>query len=154
MGKGEAATKSPKTQTPIDPHVLAAEMIAASPDTRIPGTEALQSLSPDQKMRNYATAAGLIGFVTFVWWYSMNAVGGSRDGFENLQVEAAEAREVAEKKSLGEKEAEDIADLEVTIANLEATEMGDEMMVAVAAPEEIAQMEEDNHATAALKKEV
>lgn len=129
----------------VDPHVLAQQMIKNSSDARPQATEALASMTPEQKMRNYATAAGLVAFVTGVWWYSMQAVGRSDGGFEELQAEADEARALAETKSLSEIEAEKLIEIDVTMSNLETEDgedIGEGVFVAVAAPDDIAREEE------------
>jgi hypothetical protein len=53
------------------------------------------SIEPPPTMRNVALAAGLFGFVTFVFTYSMQAVGRSgeeEDPLSQLKAEAQEAR--------------------------------------------------------------
>ena len=134
---------------------MADELIAASPDTRIPGTEAIASLTPEQRMRNFATAAGLVAFITGVWWYSMQAVGrGELMNEAGLRAEAEEAKDAAERRSMEEKEAEDLAELEVTMANLAQSEGGDlieaesDITVAVAAPDGVAREEEERNLAA------
>merc|ERR1719183_952119 len=71
----EATTAASRSLPPKDAHQLAQERIMASPDTRIAGTEAIQALTPQQRMRNVGLATSLVGFVVGVWWYSMQAVG-------------------------------------------------------------------------------
>ena len=134
----------------FDPHALASEMIQKSPDGRIQGTEAIASMTPEQKMRNYATAATLVGFVTFVWWYSMQSVGrntSSNDENEDsielrLREEAKDATNLAKAKTISEDEVKELAQLDVTLAG-EHDDGDDDMIVAVAAPDDIATAEED-----------
>mmetsp|Transcript_34996 Transcript_34996/g.76550 ORF Transcript_34996/g.76550 Transcript_34996/m.76550 type:complete len:230 (+) Transcript_34996:119-808(+) len=154
-GKSGGSQKTTGSNGPKDAHQMADELIAASPDTRIPGTEAIASLTPEQRMRNYATAAGLVAFITGVWWYSMQAVGrGELLDEAGLRAEAEEAKDAAERRSMEEKEAEDLAELEVTMANLAQSGGGDlieaeaDITVAVAAPDGVAREEEERNLAA------
>eukprot|EP01083_Nonionella_stella_P075137 204067_1 len=89
-------------------------MVKNAPDSRISGTEALSALTPQQKMRNYATALGLAGFCTGVWYYSISAVGQADGGIDELRLEAQEARDNLGKKSVEEMNAEELASLDDT----------------------------------------
>eukprot|EP00566_Odontella_aurita_P022166 CAMPEP_0113582568 /NCGR_PEP_ID=MMETSP0015_2-20120614/31989_1 /TAXON_ID=2838 /ORGANISM="Odontella" /LENGTH=236 /DNA_ID=CAMNT_0000487259 /DNA_START=18 /DNA_END=725 /DNA_ORIENTATION=- /assembly_acc=CAM_ASM_000160 len=147
----EPASEEAKVVERLDPQQLASEFVRKSSNARPQGTEALASMTPEQKMRNYATAASLVGFVGFVWWYSMQSVGRSDGGFEELQAEADEARVEAEKKSLSEIEAERLAEIDVTMSNLETEDgedVGEGVIVAIAAPDEIAREEEEMNLSA------
>mmetsp|Transcript_11128 Transcript_11128/g.16234 ORF Transcript_11128/g.16234 Transcript_11128/m.16234 type:complete len:212 (-) Transcript_11128:129-764(-) len=104
-----------------DPHQLASERVRKAPDSRIPGTEALESITPEQKMKNYATALGLVTFCTGVWYYSIKSVGKAEGGIDELRAEAQEARDVMDRKSAENKNAEELAQLDVTMS-----EMGDD----------------------------
>jgi len=132
-----------------DAHKMAQDRIMASSDIRIPGTEAIASLTPEQRIRNFAMALTLVGFATGIWWYSIQAVGKSETGVDQLRAEAQEARGEAERKSSQQREAEELAELEVTMANLEQSEGGElidagaDITVAVAAPDAIAREEEE-----------
>ena len=128
----------------------------ASPDTRIAGTEAIQALTPQQRMRNVGLATSLVGFVVGVWWYSMQAVGRAEANEMSLRAEAEEARGAAERELMQQREAEELAELEVTMANLAEAEAGGELIdvkdaditVAVAAPDAIAREEEERNLAA------
>ena len=67
---------------------MAQDRIMASSDIRIPGTEAIASLTPEQRIRNFAMALTLVGFATGIWWYSIQAVGKSETGVDQLRAEA------------------------------------------------------------------
>ena len=145
----------------FDPHAMASDMIHKS-EGRMQGTDAIASMTAEQKMRNYGTAAALLGFVTWVWWYSMQSVGkssssSSPDDIETkLREEAQDAVKDAESKTLSQQEAEELAQLDVTMSSeLDADVVGEanDVIVAVAAPDEIATAEEDlNLAAAATHK--
>lgn len=106
---------------------------------RISGTEALESVSPRIKLQNVALATMLVGFVTGVWWYSMNAVG--RADEISLELEANEARERALIRNAQEEQNKDLANLEMGVSGEEDVDI----TVAVAAPDEIASQEEDEN---------
>ena len=63
---------------------------------RISGTEAISSLMREQKMSNYAMAGGLLGFVSFIFYYSLVSVGGADNAkqifFGKKDADAAPAR--------------------------------------------------------------
>ena len=139
----------PKEEVEFDPHAMASEMIQnSSTDGRIQGTEAIASMTPEQKMKNYATATTLVGFVTFVWWYSMQSVGrntstdsSDEDGIESrLREEAKDATNHANAKRISDEEVQELTQLDVT---LDASD--DDLIVAVAAPDDIATLEEDRN---------
>lgn len=113
----KAPPKAPSSnarQQSQDPHQLASDMVKNAPDSRISGTEALTALTPQQKMRNYATALGLVAFCTGVWYYSISAVGQADGGIDELRLEAQEARDNKSKKSAEEINAEELTQLDDT----------------------------------------
>mmetsp|Transcript_3335 Transcript_3335/g.4895 ORF Transcript_3335/g.4895 Transcript_3335/m.4895 type:complete len:229 (+) Transcript_3335:104-790(+) len=146
----------------MDPHEMAAELIARNAEGRVPGTVSIQYLSTEQKMKNFALAGTLMGFCTFVWWYSMNAVGNAdktssgqdneeSDPLGTLRAEAQEARErKLLKKSVTEEEAEELAQLDMGMSEKDL--LGDDVTLAVAAPDDVAQHEEDRNKAAMNKK--
>jgi len=132
---------SKKSKQDLDPHEIASRMVRDAPDSRIAGTLALNSLSTEAKLRNYATAVVLAGFCTSVWWYSIQAVGKSEGGIEELMAEANDAKEGRESREISDGKMEELAGLDVTMSQMSGDMEGVE--VAVAAEAEIAQMEED-----------
>jgi len=62
-----------------DPHSIANEMVNASVSSegRAPGTESVATLTREQRMSNFAMAAGLLGFVSYIFYYSLASVGGT-----------------------------------------------------------------------------
>lgn len=73
----EAAAASTDNPLKVDPHAIAAEMIRGSNTAIRPsGSEAVASLTPQQKTSNYAMAGGLLVFVSYVFYYSLASVGG------------------------------------------------------------------------------
>ena len=78
----------------------------------------------------------------------MQSVGRAEVDELGLRAEAEEARGAAERLLMEKKEAEELAELEVTMANLAKEEGGDlieagaDITIAVAAPDEIASEEE------------
>ncbi len=127
---------------PTDPEQLASDMVRRASDSRISGSEALESITPEQKMRNYVTALGLLTFCTGVWYYSIQSVGKAEGGMEELREEAQEAMDALDRKNMEEKNAEELAQLDVTLAS-NYGDGDDDVIVAVAAPDEIAEMEEN-----------
>mmetsp|Transcript_17015 Transcript_17015/g.32201 ORF Transcript_17015/g.32201 Transcript_17015/m.32201 type:complete len:228 (+) Transcript_17015:430-1113(+) len=123
-----------------DPHQIASDMVKDAPDTRISGTEALASMTPEQRMRNYVTAFGLVSFCIGVWYYSIQSVGRADGGVDELRAEAQEAKDLRERKSVEEQNAKEMAQLDVTMSQY--GDEPDDLVVAVAAPDEIAQREE------------
>jgi hypothetical protein len=117
-----------------DPHAMAERFVKNSSKDRPSGQESLESVPFQTKLQNYGLAVTLVGFVTGVWWYSMNAVG--RADEVSFEHEAQVAREVREVKKLQD---EIISD----IGSVDQTDLDGDIMVAVAAPDEIASEEED-----------
>jgi hypothetical protein len=151
------SAKQPSTATynskDLDPHQVASEMVRNSSDGRISGIEALEAITPEQKMRNFGTAFGLAGFCIGVWYYTIQSVGKADDGIDKLIAEAEEARANHEKKSLSDKKAEELAQLDVTMSQLSKdVEGAEDLTFAVAAPDEIAQLEEDLNSAAGNNK--
>lgn len=111
---------------------------------KMSGIEAVQALPKEIHMANYATAVGLVGFVGYVFWYSMTAVGQSTgsDPLANLQSEAAEARAMKEKKEAQQRSAEELAQLDMGVSDKDL-EKG--ITLAVAAPDAIATEEEERN---------
>jgi len=124
-----SSTQQQQQQKPpsIDPHSLANEMINMSAQGRTPGTEAIaKSLTPQQRWSNFAMAGGLLGFVSYIFYYSLASVGGvenakalifgsstikeeneasANPGFEEFLKEANEGRSVEEKRMKAEQDA-------------------------------------------------
>ena len=134
----------------FDPHQVSDNMIrSARTEIRGSGTETLnKEVSSEIHMKNYALAVSLIGFCTAVWYYSIQAVGKPEGGMEELLADAASAKQNQLLKSESERSAEELAQLDVTMSGVE----GDDLIVAVAADDEIAQREEDLNMDAAKKK--
>lgn len=130
-------TSKPTFRSSEDPHEMADRFVKDS-SGRISGTEALESVPTSVKLRNVALATTLVGFVTGVWWYSMNAVG--RADEVSFELEAEEARERALLQAAKDDEHANLANLEMGVVAGE-----DEMVVAVAAPDEVAFGEEDKN---------
>jgi len=143
LSKETATPKAPPKKVVVaeqDPHQLADEMVRNAPDiTRISGTEALQSITAEQKMKNYGMAVGLASFCVGVWYYSILAVGKPEGGIDELRAEAQEALVGRDRMRAEEKNAEELAQLDVTLSSYG----DDDMIVAVAAPDDIAQQEEE-----------
>ena len=128
-----------------DPHQMADRFVRES-SGRMSGTEALESVPTQIKLQNVALATLLVGFVTGVWWYSMNAVG--RADEVSFELEASEARERAIIREAKNKQQENLANLEMGAADQDEEV---DITVAVAAPDEIAS-EEEKQNQALLKK--
>ncbi|EED96474.1 predicted protein, partial [Thalassiosira pseudonana CCMP1335] len=156
----------------VDPHRIANEMVnaAGSTEGRISGTEAIAGLTKEQKTSNYAMAAGLLGFVSYVFYYSLASVGGdenarqlfmgkmdepltiadkvassSNPGFEEFLKEANEGRDDEIKRVDAENtargEGRQLAELEnSTSARLKAEGMEDGVIVGSASDEEEREM--------------
>jgi hypothetical protein len=126
--KNEAAFKRSRNihRPEKDPHQMASDMVRDAPDARafdgqrISGTEALQSITPEQKMRNYVTAFGLVTFCTGVWYYSIQSVGKADGGFDALQAEAQEVRDLNARKDAETIDAQDLADLDATVERMDS----------------------------------
>jgi len=122
-----SSTQQQQKPPSIDPHSLANEMINMSAQGRTPGTEAIaKSLTPQQRWSNFAMAGGLLGFVSYIFYYSLASVGGvenakalifgsstikeeneasANPGFEEFLKEANEGRSVEEKRMKAEQDA-------------------------------------------------
>ena len=104
---------------------------------------------------NLALATVLFGFVGFVFTYSMNAVGrsdGEDDPLAQLKAEAQEARDSASNPTLSQRKMtpEEIMALESGMGSKEDEHgrmfgPGDDVEVAVAAPADIAALEEEEN---------
>lgn len=123
-----------------DPHQIASDMVKDAPDIRVSGTEALASMTPEQRMRNYVTAFGLVSFCIGVWYYSIQSVGRADGGIDELRAQAQEAKDSRERKTAEEQNAQNMAQIDVTMSQY--GQDADDLVVAVAAPDEIAQQEE------------
>jgi len=104
----------------------------AAGEGRTPGVESVATLTREQKISNYAMAAGLLGFVSYVFYYSLASVGGGKNakalifgedttqqqqteggeeggsnnpGFEEFLKEANEGRSMEEQRLRAESEA-------------------------------------------------
>mmetsp|Transcript_33501 Transcript_33501/g.50533 ORF Transcript_33501/g.50533 Transcript_33501/m.50533 type:complete len:185 (-) Transcript_33501:141-695(-) len=129
-----------------DPQAEASQRIEKNAGS-LSGIEAVQAMPASVHRANYATAAALMGFVGYVFWYSMNAVGQNsekNDPLATLQKEAAEARAIQAKK---ESNTADLAQLDVGFTK-EQAERG-VITLAVAAPDDIATKEEERNQSAA-----
>lgn len=124
-----------------DPQLMAQEYVQFSA-SRKQGTESILELTQTQKLSNYGLAVSLMGFVTWVWYYSMTSVGKSGGGIEQLMEEADEARENAATTSLAEQEVGDMVRTEMGLGSVDKDEYGESLQRAVAAPEDIARAEE------------
>jgi hypothetical protein len=103
-----------------------------------------ESKKDSPTLPNLALASVLFGFVTYVFFYSMNAVGrgdGEEDPLAQLKAEAHEAREAATAEQRKKLTPEEIQALESGMTGSGAD--GARVDVAVAAPEEIAALEEE-----------
>lgn len=153
--KAKSAKTMPKKGTTYesnsDPHHVASEMVRQSGGGRGDGIDALSKLSSEQKMKNYVMALSLVGFCTGVWYYSIQSVGKS-EGVDDLIAEAEEAKMDLERKNARDRDVQDLAELDVTMSQLskDGSVGGDsEIIVAIAADEEIAQREEEINMTKA-----
>jgi len=137
----------------LDPHQVSDSMIRNSPtDIRVPGTEALNSVTMNKKIKNYVLAMTLVGFCTGVWYYSIQSVGRPEGGMEELLADAADAKKDQLSKSESERSAEELAQLDVTMSQLDGEGVdGEDLFVAVAADDEVAQREEDLNMIAGKK---
>jgi hypothetical protein len=123
-----------------DPHQIASDMVKDAPDNRVSGTEALASMTPEQRMRNYVTAFGLVSFCIGVWYYSIQSVGRADGGIDELRAQAQEAKDSRERNTAKEQNAQNMAQIDITMSQY--GQDADDLVVAVAAPDEIAQQEE------------
>eukprot|EP00804_Cyclotella_cryptica_P013290 CCRYP_018636-RA/>CCRYP_018636-RA protein AED:0.16 eAED:0.16 QI:0/-1/0/1/-1/1/1/0/244 len=86
----------------VDPHAIANEMISSSSASRPSGSEAVASyLTREQKISNYAMAAGLFAFVSYVFYYSLASVGGGDNARKVILGMGAKEGEGAEGNELG-----------------------------------------------------
>lgn len=95
---------------------------------------------PQIQLANIALAASLLGFCGFVFTYSMNAVGkaDAGDPLSQLQAEAQEAKNARDQTQARRLSADEVAALESGMTRREG-----DIEVAVAAPADVAQMEEE-----------
>lgn len=104
-------------------------------------TEQPAEVGPQVQLANIALASALLGFCGFVFTYSMNAVGraDANDPLARLQAEAQEAKDARDKSQARRLTPEEVAALESGMTRRD----GGGVEVAVAAPAEIAQLEEE-----------
>lgn len=137
-----------------------------SAEGRVSGTESVATLTTEQRTSNFAMAAGLLGFVSYIFYYSLASVGGADSakalifgsagekekkdddgdesgapGFEEFLKEANEGRTLEEKRLRSESdargEARELAELESSAAaRLRAEGAGEEAIAAGPANEE------------------
>ena len=130
---------------------------AASGTPKPAGSEGGDKVTNDPTMRNLVMALGLFGFVTAVFFYSLNAVGrgeeldgGELDPLARLKAEAQEAREMEKYKHQGRMSQEEIHELETGRSS-----MTDDTAVLEAALEEEANRKafgDDSDTTKTAKK--
>ena len=111
---------------------------------KLSGIEAVNALPAKVHMANFATAAGLFGFVGFVFWYSMSTVGqvtSDEDSLTIFEQEAKAGRVAKEKQDAHDRTAEELAGLDMGMSEKDLESQG--ITLAVAAPDEIATLEED-----------
>jgi hypothetical protein len=160
----QPSSSEPATYTTGDPHAIANEMVssAITMEGRTSGTEAIASITKEQKMSNYAMASGLLAFVSYIFYYSLSSVGGSENakqfflgdgsdgkdgeaktnpGFEEFLKEANEGRSEEERRQEEERvargEARELAELEhTTAARLKAEGVEDEIVASANEDEE------------------
>eukprot|EP00339_Tiarina_fusa_P025140 CAMPEP_0116998342 /NCGR_PEP_ID=MMETSP0472-20121206/1444_1 /TAXON_ID=693140 ORGANISM="Tiarina fusus, Strain LIS" /NCGR_SAMPLE_ID=MMETSP0472 /ASSEMBLY_ACC=CAM_ASM_000603 /LENGTH=167 /DNA_ID=CAMNT_0004697459 /DNA_START=157 /DNA_END=657 /DNA_ORIENTATION=- len=120
----------PKTSTATG--ATGRRLLSSKPDTKPPPTT-----------QNVALAAVLFGFCGAVFTYSLNQVGRSQEDSDPLAQLKAEAQEAREEKSKHRKlTPEEVAALESGMTGGDGERPGD-IEVAVAAPADIAQIEEE-----------
>ncbi len=159
--KQTSASSEPGKYTNADPHAIANEMVfsATTIEGRTAGTEAIASITKEQKLSNYAMASGLLAFVSYIFYYSLSSVGGEENakqflmgdgnegkegvnpGFEEFLKEANEGRSEEERKLEDERvargEARELAELEhTTAARLKAEGVEDEIVASANEDEE------------------
>jgi len=159
------SSSDPGKYTNADPHAIANEMVfsATTIEGRTSGTEAIASITKEQKLSNYAMASGLLAFVSYIFYYSLSSVGGEENakqfflgdgggegkdgeakvnpGFEEFLKEANEGRSEEERKLEDERvargEARELAELEhTTAARLKAEGVEDEIVASANEDEE------------------
>lgn len=150
----------PSTPTTVDPHAIANEMVfsTAMTEGRTSGTEAIASMTREQKLSNYAMASGLLASVAYIFYYSLSSVGGVENtkqiflgdggggstgnpGFEEFLKDANEGRSQEERKLEEERvakgHARELAELEhTTAARLKAEGVEDEIVASANEEEE------------------
>jgi hypothetical protein len=111
---------------------------------KLSGIEAVNALPSRIHMANIITATGLFGFVGFVFWYSMSTVGQvTRDG-DSLTIfeqEASAGRAAKARQAAQDRTAEELAGLDIGMSEKDIESQG--ITLAVAAPDDIATLEED-----------
>lgn len=160
----QTTPSDPGKYTTADPHAIANEMVfsATTIEGRTAGTEAIASITKEQKLSNYAMASGLLAFVSYIFYYSLSSVGGEENarqffmgdgsegkdgeakvnpGFEEFLKEANEGRSEEERKLEDERvargEARELAELEhTTAARLKAEGVEDEIVASANEDEE------------------
>lgn len=157
----QTASSEAGKYTTADPHAIANEMVfsATTIEGRTAGTEAIASITKEQKLSNYAMASGLLAFVSYIFYYSLSSVGGEENakqflmgdgnegkdganpGFEEFLKEANEGRSEEERKLEEERvargEARELAELEhTTAARLKAEGVEDEIVASANEDEE------------------
>ena len=117
---------------------------------KLSGVEAVEALPSSVRRNNQIMAVGLAGFVGYVFYYSMASVGktagpDSEDPIAKLESEAQEARTKKQRQAITDQEAADLANLDMGVADkdMEGVEL------AVAAPDDIATLEESRNKKAA-----
>jgi len=149
-----ASSVPPKNEPPLrhpdwkkDPQSIANKRVEAR---MFRGEGEIIVMTPQLKMRNFALATGLLGFVGWVFMYSVNSVG--KAGGEGMLIEEAEeARAMETKKEEEMEDVEDLMGLEVTDKSLEGEIVGggsEGLILSVAAPDEIARGEEERNLSA------
>ena len=111
---------------------------------KLSGIEAVNALPASIHMANYGTAAGLFGFVGFVFWYSMSTVGqmkGDEDSLSIFEQEASAGRVAKAKQAAQDRTAEELVGLDMGMSEKDLESQG--ITLAVAAPDDIATREED-----------
>lgn len=125
-------------------------------EERISGVDAISTLTTEQIFRNYATAGVLITFVVGVWYYSIQAVGRADSttqkegdvGISELIAEAEEARTAASRRQAAkDRETQAIQEMDHQVSDEERALMADteKLVVAVAAPDDVARKEEERN---------
>lgn len=124
---------------------------------KLSGIEAVEALPASIRRNNQLMAAGLLGFVGYVFWYSMSSVGmttganSSNDPIAKLEQEAMEARRKKQSSEITQQEAQELANLDMGVSEKDLSD-GD-VTLAVAAPDAIATEEEAQNKNALEKKQ-
>jgi hypothetical protein len=114
----------------------------SAPPSAAPAGKPESSKKETPKLQNMALATGLFGFVGYVFFYSMNSVGradGKDDPLAQLKAEAHEALQDANQQNKKKLTPEEIQALESGMSY----SAGSDVEVAVAAPADIAAIEEE-----------